>query len=596
MESQTTHPVSSERHSREAALLAIARALNASLELEEALDEVLVLTARALPASAVSVFVPAVEGGQERLEVSFVHDGGPVQTAFVAAELGITAEVLESGTSVIVDDVRQDSRFQGKLDALAGTETMALIAVPLRRRDRVIGLMEAVRERPEAFSSEDRTFLEAVASEIAVAVDSTALLERLRRELLEREILLDVSREVGSYLELDRVVERVLDAISEVLPYDAAGVFLVDEKGGRLTAYAERGYPPDVAGLLDRASRKGVVRSAVERQRGIVVRDVSSEPDYIEARPSTRSQIAAPIVSGGRTIGAISLESDRLAAYGQHDLRLFELIAGQVSMAIVNARLHRRTVEQTQIDHELAMARDIQAGLFPDGPYPGDRLEARGINMASSAVGGDYYDYFPECDHHAGLAIADVSGHGLHAALLMVSVQTGVRLEMAGCSRPAEVAVSLNRLLHASTPMNQFVTAVLGMLDLASGELVFCNAGHPPQLHLRADGSDWLRAGGRPLGLFPDSSYESSSVRLEPGDLLVFFTDGLIEISDAEDHEFGMERLEATVRQVRDRPVAEIVEAVRRAVQAHRKGGVTDDITLMIARWCGPDGTVYPVD
>jgi len=194
---------------REAVMLDIARALNASLTLETALARVLELVSSAVEADAASVFVRAEED-QDELEVSFALRGGTVQEGAVSEALGLSGHVLETGEAVEVADVRDEPRFQGKLDSRFGTRTRSLMAVPMRRRDQLAGLMEVLREEPRPFEPADLEFLQAVADELAVAVENARLVEQLHWELEVREILLEAARKVGSSLGMEEVLDHLL--------------------------------------------------------------------------------------------------------------------------------------------------------------------------------------------------------------------------------------------------------------------------------------------------------------------------------------------------------------------------------------------------
>ncbi len=573
---------------RARALLEIARALNASLSLESALSRVLELAASAIGADAVSLFVKEGEELEERLEVSFVRPGGDLKKGIVAVPLGLGGFVLSTGESVRVDDVSAEPRFAATLDSEFGTRTHALLAVPIKREDRLAGVLEAIREHPEPFSEQDLEFLEAVAHELAVAVENARLIGRMRWDLNARELLLGAARKVASSLEVGEVMRHLLDSLSEIVPYDAGGIYLLNEDGESLRRIEHRGYPPNTEQLLRDRPGKGITGWVARNRRGIIVDYVKSDPRYIEARPSSQSEIAAPFVHADKVMGVITLESDTPCAFNEQQLDLLETIGGQVAAAITNARFFRSQIERTRIDHEISMSREIQQALFPAQPLCGERVEAVGINVPSSAVGGDYYDYFAECSRHIGIAIADVSGHGLSASLLTAAVRTGVRFSAGICPEPAALAWQLNQLLYESTPANHFVAAVVGMLDRHTGLLRYCNAGHAPPLWITAGGHSLISGGGLILGAFPDSVYDQVDIQLSPGDLLVFYTDGLTEMTNAEEEQFGLDHLAQVVTDNRELPLSKIIEAVRVAGRAHHGGGPReDDITLMLVRWKG---------
>ncbi len=573
--------------SRDAALLAIARALNASLTIETAVEQVLELIGESIGADAVSVFVRDADSDPRGdLQVSFARLGGSVEHGVVSIALGLSGFVLSTGKAILVDDVAKEPRFKGKLDSQFGTRTRSLIAVPMRRHDRLSGLIEALRERPDPFDSSDLDFMSAVADELAVAIENGLLVRRLQDDVREREILLDAARAVSSTLDTDEVMSRLLTTLDKVVPYDAVGVYLLDRKSGALTDVQHRGYPPGVSELLSARPGTGITGWAAKNKRSINVGDVHSDERYIEARPTSRSEVAVPIIRSDDVIGVITIESDALDAFSDRQVVLLEIFAEHVASALTNARLHAQERERAQLDHEIELARQIQAAALPADRLYGENFEVLGIHVASNVVGGDYFDYFERSDGQIGVALADVSGHGLSASLLMSAVRTGVRLSVDSTQTPAVLLTRLARLLYESTPANQFVATVLSRLDPRTGKLIYSNGGHVPPVRIGSDGEDNLESSGIILGAFPDSQYEDREMQLAAGDVVVFYTDGLTELNNEDGEEFGVERLIDVVRVHRDQPLDRIIEEVRQASRSFR-GSVAreDDVTLMLLRW-----------
>lgn len=573
--------------SRGDALLAIARALNASLTIETALEHVLKLIGETIDADAVSVFVrDADSDSRGNLQVSFARRGGSVQHGVATIDLGLSGFVLSTGKAILIDDVEKEPRFEGKLDSQFGTRTRALIAVPMRRQDRLNGLIEALRERPEPFDKSDLDFMSTVADELAVAIENSLLVRRLQDDVRERELLLDAARAVSSTLDTDEVMSRLLTTLDKVVPYDAVGVYLLDRKSGALTDVQHRGYPPGVSELLRARPGTGITAWAAKNKQSINVGDVRSDERYIEARPSSRSEVAVPIIRSDDVIGVITVESDAHDAYSDRQVVLLEIFAEHVASALTNARLHARERERARREHEIELARPIQIAALPAGRLCGENFEVVGINVASDVVGGDYFDYFERADGQIGMALADVSGHGLSASLLMVAVRSAVRLTVDSTRTPAVLMTGLARLLYESTPANQFVATVLARLDPRTGKLVYSNGGHIPPVRIGSDGEENLPSCGFILGAFPDSKYEDREMQLESGDVVMFYTDGLTELHNDDGEEFGIERLVDIVRAQRDQPLDRIIEEVRQAARRFRGAAPReDDVTLMLLRW-----------
>lgn len=575
--------------SRDQAMLAIARALNASLTMETTVEHVLELIGETISADAVSVFVrdaDAERGGD--LKVSFARRGGEVERGVASIALGLSGLVLQTGKAVLVDDVEKEPRFAGKLDSQFGTLTRSLLAVPMQRGDRLNGLIEAIRERPEPFSKQDLEFLSGVAHEIAVAVENGLLVRRLTEEVRERELLLDAARAVSSSLALEEVMENLLTTLEQVVPYDAVGVYLLDRKTHAMIDVEHRGYPPGVASLLSERPGKGITGWVAKHRQSANVGNVKDDPRYIEARPSSLSEVAVPIVRADDVIGVITLESDEADAFSDRQVGLLEIFAEHVASAITNARLHERERERARLDFEIELARQIQSAALPAPSLRGDNFEAAGVNVASDVVGGDYFDYFVRADGKVGLALVDVSGHGVSAALMTQAVHSAIRLTLDSTRSPAILLERISRLLHESTPTNKFVAMVLGRLDPRTGELVYSNGGHLPPIKIGKEGSESLASTGFIVGAFPNAKYRNRTLQLEHGDLVVFHTDGLTELTNPRGEEFGVERLTELITDNREASLDTIITLVRDAARSFRRGSDReDDVTLMLVRWTG---------
>lgn len=304
--------------------------------------------------------------------------------------------------------------------------------------------------------------------------------------------------------------------------------------------------------------------------------------DFGMVRALGRSITAAV---GALRQGAARLEagelSHRIPVEGHDDL--WDVAAAFNRMAVGLERGRELEIERQRIEDELALARRIQARLLPTAPPEVEGLELAGTSESAREVGGDYYDYLPLGDGRVALVIADVSGKGVGAALLMSGFRASLLSQDLAGTDVAEVVGRLNHFLHRSVEPGKFVTAFLGVLDGRSGRFVYCNAGHNAPLLVGADGAvTRLETGGLILGILEDSPYESGEAVLRPGERLVLFTDGVTEAADVSDEQWGEERLIELLRATPRDPcagvVARIVEEVRRFEGAR---GASDDVTLI---------------
>jgi sigma-B regulation protein RsbU (phosphoserine phosphatase) len=300
----------------------------------------------------------------------------------------------------------------------------------------------------------------------------------------------------------------------------------------------------------------------------------------------TQSEIAVPIVSGGAVIGALNLESSTLDAFSEADVEYLEFFAVAAAISIEKAVVHRELLEKQRIEQQLRIAKQVQSALLPAADPIAHGYDISGTNVPTWEIGGDYFDYLPQPDGRLGLAVADVSGKGVPAALIMATFRAALRAQRVRGKPLDGIADRLNRILLDSMDASRFVTAFYGLLDPASGELGFANCGHNPPILLRGAGlRETLPSGGPALGMWREARFSPGSVTLLPGDVLVLYTDGVVEVMNPSGEMFGLDRLEGAVRAPHGASARARVDAVLEATRAFAgRDGYDDDFTLVIVR------------
>lgn len=439
---------------------------------------------------------------------------------------------------------------------------------------------ELVDPDPERLG--DLAALDALLAEAAPLFKLAVLQERLRRERFEAHLLHRVGQELGRTLDLQELLNTGLDLLRRVVPYDAAAIYLLKRDELDAVHHSMRGYAEYQHDIVNLKLDQGVVGWVAQTGEAAVIPDVTAEQRYLEARPETRSEMVVPLKSGGRVMGVFILENDRRAAYSGHDLELLETFAGQAAAALERARLLEEAQIKRRLENELVIARSIQESFLPKPSETLARRRLVGKSLPSKEVSGDYFDFLEREDGSVAIALADVSGKGIPAALIMASLRAAFRLGAAEGTDAAVLCRELNTFLLGSTQDTEFATGVFGFLDAEQRRFRFCNAGHNAPLVLRKDGSvTWLGSGGMMLGAFPDREYTDDVVDLEPGDLLVMYTDGVTE-AYRDDDEFGSERLLATVKDHAHDPPAVVCDAILNAVHSFVDGVLPDDLTLVL--------------
>lgn len=513
------------------------------------------------------------EGPVDRFEHTWTDSVpllGPVDTAPLFLSVG------ESGYPPLLD------RY-----ARAGIRIRTSLSAPLLRRKLRFGFMEIVNPSdPDWRTLEGQELFEALADEIGMLLDNALLLDRLKKERLENELLYSVSQKISLSVDSAEVMNSIIDSLGSIVPYDAAAIFLLDSRTLDVAEETVRGYPPDRRALLRLKVGEGIVGWAAKTGQAIIVPDVRTDPRYLSARDSTCAEMVAPLKSGGEVIGVFNLESDRINAYTPHELRLLETFANHAAVAIERSRHLREQIDRERLVRELTIARRIQLSFLPDRDPGWPGFDVSGYNLSSEEVSGDFFDYIPISDSNWGIVIADVSGKGVPASLIMSSLRAALWAEVHNTYSLAEICGRVNNFLYQSLGETEFVTAVYGVLNLEERLFTYSNAGHFPPIHLRGeDVVEYLEEGGLILGAFPDAVYQESWIRIAPGDLLLFYTDGSVEAQDATGDEFGRDRLVEALQKMRHLPARQIrTELVAAVRQFSGQDQLADDLTFIVIK------------
>jgi serine phosphatase RsbU (regulator of sigma subunit) len=315
------------------------------------------------------------------------------------------------------------------------------------------------------------------------------------------------------------------------------------------------------------------------------LRSIVAIPLYTVPRGSTMETAAHP--RRGDLLGVVYLDSRRPAAFSKLDRQILDALGVESAGILDNARLVERERERQRLEQQIQIARDIQQALLPHGFRDFPHLEAAGINYPCLTVGGDYFDVFPVSDELTAFVIADVSGKGLGAALLTTMLQGAFSGMTIGVD-PARIITRVNCYLCEHSEVGRYATLFFGILS-STGELEFINAGHPSPLLLRRDGiAEPFSEGSFPVGLVPSAEYTAYHEKLQPGDTLILFSDGVTEAMDPNEELFGIERLRDALTDQRNTPLEVVQKAVLDSVEQFTRGATqADDITLFLVRYRG---------
>jgi sigma-B regulation protein RsbU (phosphoserine phosphatase) len=403
------------------------------------------------------------------------------------------------------------------------------------------------------------------------------------------KLLNEVHHALGRSLTLDALLALILDRAFDHLHPDRGAILLKD-------AAAEGGYRPAARradqGAEELTFSRSLTREVAEKGMAAIVFDVQADERFSAAQSmllsGIRSLVAAPLLDAEGTLGLIVLESRAgVRQFADEDLELLVSLAAVAALHLRNLALALEAAERRRLEEELALARRIQVALLPDHLPEISGWDLYGGNIPSRGVSGDYYEVVERAGgNECVFMLADVSGKGMAASLLTVSLQALSTGPIEDGLPPEEICNRLSRLLYRRTPPEKYATAFLGALETATGRLRYTNAGHNPPLVLRAAGaSQELDATGVPIGILPQAVYEAGETVLAPGDVLVLYTDGLVEALDPDGDEYGLERLKEVCRCGRGESSTALAKLIARDLEDFARGvPFADDRTLVVAR------------
>jgi sigma-B regulation protein RsbU (phosphoserine phosphatase) len=474
------------------------------------------------------------------------------------------------------------------------------LTVPLIAKNRLIGVMDIESEQANYFRPEHLHLLTVTASRIAQAIENARLYARVSRQAQTLEVLNEIAVELASILDLNPLLERVGQLLRRLIDYQMFSIMLLDEKGEVLiTRYAWRfGYSH--APMRRILISSGLVGAAVREWRLVNVPDVHKDQRYLEMNSETRSELIVPLFYKGRVIGVLDLEHTRAGFFNEEHERMLTTLASQIAIAIENARLYQAVRRQErQLERDIAMAREVQLRLLPQEPPTHEHGELAVRFLPARSIGGDLYDFLDYGPNCTAIVLGDVSGKAAPAALFSALVsgimrsaaqQPGAPADgstSAGWKRlgPAQMLAHLNDALQERRLDSQYVTLLFALWNDENQTLQVANSGAVQPIFCRAGESLTVQAEGFPLGMFPEATYEEFNVATQPGDAIVFVSDGILDAENEKEEMYGQDRLAALLCANRERPAQEIADEILADVTRFQGSKDRfDDETIIVLR------------
>jgi sigma-B regulation protein RsbU (phosphoserine phosphatase) len=561
-------------------LLEVSRVTAETLDLDKLLANVASIVKTVVPHDLFAILLYSEAAGGLRIRYAIGHREEVVRTVVVPLGEGVTGTAAASGVPVLVDDVRQDERYLNALDAVRSE-----LAVPMVARGKLVGVIDVQSTKVKAYSEQDRTLMRLIASRIAVSIDNARLYRRVDRQNRTLRTLAHLSQEFSSILDLDELLGKIAATIRALINYDAFSIYLVDAEKKVLRHRFSVRYDQRVK-LDNIPLGKGITGAAAESRETVRVSNTMADPRYIASHEDIRSEMAVPLVMQDRVVGVLDVESDRLAYFTEDHQRTLSLLAPQIASSVENARLYEQLAHREQrMEQDLKAARKLQSVL-----QPREAPELRGLELAIRArpareISGDVYDFFDHGDDYSVIVFGDVSGKGAAAALYGALISGLLRILVPRRKNPAALMQSLNETLLERKVDAQYATLLVVLWEPRSRLLTMCNAGAEPPMIYRNGEILKPRAEGVPIGLLEGREYEEVEFQAEPGDSVLFYSDGVEDQLNGKEEDYTRGRIQKLLKKHGAEPPRDIAHAIFQDLDAFRDGTpITDDQSLVVMR------------
>jgi len=566
-------------------LFELGREVMSVLDLADLLEKIPQLIARLTRFSAFAVYL--LDEQRQELHIAYAvgYPQDVVRTLRLRVGQGVVGAAVEQGRPILVNDISKEPRFMGPLRNM-----VSQLAVPMRRKGRVIGALNLLSDASGAFTDQDEALLRQFAAHVAVAIENARLFRSERHYTETLETLAEIGREMSSILDLDVLLTRIAGLTKRLIDYRTFGIFLLNASTTELemklaVRYGEEGTAKNVK------LGEGLVGWSALHKEPVLVADVSKDPRYINLIEDVRSELVIPMLIKERCIGVFDLESPELNAFTKEHKELLTLLASQAAVAIENARLYeevRRNEER--IEKELRFAQRVQAALAPtEAPTQLRDADVAGRFAPAHELGGDLHDFILPDPDSLVVAVGDVSGKGAPAALYsayaaeLVRSRTARRRYTPDKFSVAGVLQSMNTILHDRQLEEYYCTLCYAFFDFKRQTVTISNSGLPYPIRCSGDQCGQIELPGVPLGSFSGVTYDEATVPLQAGDVFVFCTDGIFEATSPDGAEFGAKRLCDIVNEHRTGTAREIVDAIFEVVIAFRGGAPQNDDMTAVA-------------
>ncbi|MGA8764732.1 MAG: SpoIIE family protein phosphatase [Candidatus Sulfotelmatobacter sp.] len=560
-------------------LLEVADVLATSLDLDTTLRRVAEVVRKVIDYEIFAILLLHEKSQELRIRFQVGYPPEFAERSRIRVGQGVTGRAAQLRQAILVDDVTQDPSYIAAIPNVCSE-----LAVPLITKNRVIGVIDLEAREPGYFTQEHSQLLTLIASRMAAGIENAQLYTRTTRQARILLLLNEIARELTSILNLDELLLRIAELLRRLIDYQMFSILLLDPSGEKLQHRFSQRFKENVHIKEELALGQGLVGHAATTKHAVLVPDVSKDPRYILLNPETKSELAVPLIYKDKVIGVLDLEHTRRGFFTEDHKRTVTTLAAQVAIAIENARLYEEIARQERrLERDLALARELQVRLLPPASPKMAHLDVAARFVPARAIGGDLYDFIPYSLSRLGIVIGDVSGKGAPAAIYAALVSGILRSHAPIEPGPAEMLSAVNLSLAERRIEAQFVSLIYAVWDDTRRTLTVANSGLPRPVYVHANKIEVIEATGLPLGLFDEADYDEFNFRMKPGDLFVFFSDGILDARNRRGELFGRERVEKIIAACTGQSADCVVNSLFDAVAEHSAGVEAFDDQTVVA-------------
>ena len=564
-----------------ATLAEIGEDVNASLDLDEVLARAAALIKRHIDYEIFGVLMIEGDGSYLRHRFAIGYPRELAESLRIPMGQGITGTAAATGHSVRVSDTSKDPRYINAIDSVRSE-----LAVPLMVRGKCVGVLDIQSRHLDYFTRDQQNILTLLGGRLAIAIENARLFEKVKAQADTLLLLSEVGRETSAILDVEELLRRAAEQTKRVIDYQILSIMLYDEEQKVFRHRLDVKHGQSVQGRLRATTSEGIVGAAATLKEPVLVPDVTVDPRYVMVNPETRSELAIPMMHQGKVIGVLDLESPIPNYFTEDHVQTLSILAANLAVSLENARLYEQLAkEEARLERDLQAAKRIQGALLRPAPAEDYGVDIAARYLSAREVCGDLYDFLRYGPQQLGIALGDVSGKGT-AAALYGAVAIGIMRSLAPQKlQPAEMLKQMNQLVGERRIEGRFMTACFATWQKGRQKLRVANAGQSQPLLYKDNRCGKIELTGFPLGIYEDVTYEEWGVTLEPGNILVFHSDGIAETVSSEGQFFGTTRLRELIEKHHQLTATELADNILSEVDWFSSGApLSDDRTLVVMK------------